>query len=167
MPSRKKIAAKAAKRAAKAKSIDMADVANVAKDNPYIQRLIDDSELRKNVRTAVDSARSAYERLMDGKAPAKALFEDKKLQGDLRETVSAIRDVTQALSDAPKRKGGKGLTVGRVLLIAGIGGGAALVGSEKLRSKVLDTLFGAEEEFEYSPPASTHPSQPAAPVSAA
>ena len=38
--------------------------------------------------------------------------------------------------------------------------------SEKLRSKVLDTLFGAEEEFEYTPPA-TAPSAPSAPVAAA
>jgi hypothetical protein len=54
-----------------------------------------------------------------------------------------------------------------MLLIAAIGGGLALVGSEKLRSKVLDTLFGAEEEFEYSPPPPPTPSEPAAPVSAA
>jgi hypothetical protein len=34
-------------------------------------------------------------------------------------------------------------------VLAGVGSGAAIAGSEKLRSKVLDTLFGAEEEFEY------------------
>ena len=45
--------------------------------------------------------------------------------------------------------------------------GLALAVSEKLRSKVLDTLFGAEEEFEYTPPPAASPSQPAAPVSAA
>jgi hypothetical protein len=37
-------------------------------------------------------------------------------------------------------------------MIVGIGGGLALAGSEKLRSKVLDLLFGAEEEFQYTPP---------------
>jgi len=52
-------------------------------------------------------------------------------------------------------------------VIAGIGGGLALVGSEKLRSKVLDTLFGKEEEFEYTPPATSAPTPPASPVSAA
>ncbi len=31
-----------------------------------------------------------------------------------------------------------------------VGGIAALVLSEDLRKKVLDTLFGAEEEFEYT-----------------
>ena len=34
----------------------------------------------------------------------------------------------------------------------GAGAGLALIASEDLRSKVLDTLFGAEEEFEYTPP---------------
>ena len=52
-------------------------------------------------------------------------------------------------------------------MIIGLGAGLALVGSEKLRSKVLDTLFGAEEEFEYTPPATAGTTPPATPVSAA
>ena len=36
-----------------------------------------------------------------------------------------------------------------------VGAGVALVASEGLRKKVLDALFGAEEEFEYT--ASTTP----------
>jgi hypothetical protein len=52
--------------------------------------------------------------------------------------------------------------------VLAIGGGLALAGSEKLRSKVLDTLFGAEEEFEYTPPATATPTPPAStPVSSA
>jgi hypothetical protein len=34
-----------------------------------------------------------------------------------------------------------------------IGGGAAMAYSKDLRSKVLDKLFGAEKEFDYSAPA--------------
>ena len=46
--------------------------------------------------------------------------------------------------------------------------GLALALSEKLRSKVLDTLFGAEEEFQYTPPANTGAaSTPSTPVTAA
>jgi hypothetical protein len=48
-----------------------------------------------------------------------------------------------------------------------IGGALALAGSESLRSKVLDTLFGAEEEFQYTPPAGTPAPPPASPVTAA
>jgi hypothetical protein len=44
---------------------------------------------------------------------------------------------------------------GRSLMIIIIGGVVGVAASEKLRSKVLDTLFGAEEEFQYTPPATT------------
>jgi len=152
---------------AKAVPFNPADVASIAKANPYIQRLMEDAKLRSNLRTAIDSTKSAYTRLMNGKGPAKALLEDKKLQGDLRNAAGAVRDVSLALSEAPKRRTRKGLRLGRKLLILGLGGGLALAGSEKLRSKVLDTLFGAEEEFQYTPPADSEPSSPATPVSAA
>ncbi len=147
-----------------------ADVANIAKANPYIQRLIEDSKLRDNVRTAIDSTKSAYERLMDGKTPAKALIEDKKLQGDLRHALEAVRDATIALTDAPKQRVRKTRRAGRRLMVLAVGGGLAVVSNEKLRSKVLDTLFGSEEEFEYTPPAGaggSTTSSPATPVSAA
>ncbi len=159
MPSRRK--------KGKAVPFTAADVANIAKANPYIQRLIEDSKLRDNVRTAIDSTKSAYERLTNGKAPAKALLEDKKLQGDLREALEAVRDATIALSEAPKKRARKTRRFGRRIMVLGLGAGLALAGSEKLRSKVLDTLFGAEEEFEYTPPASTSSAAPATPVSAA
>ncbi len=159
MPSRRK--------KAKAVPFNAADMANIAKANPYIQRLIEDSKLRDNVRTAIDSSKSAYDRLTNGKAPAKALLEDKKLHGDLREAAGAVRDATLALADAPKKRARKGLRLGRKLLILGLGGGLALAGSEKLRSKVLDTLFGAEEEFQYTPPAGSTATPPASPVTAA
>jgi hypothetical protein len=152
---------------AKAVPFNAADVANIAKANPYIQRLIEDAKLRDNVRTAVDSTKSAYTRLTNGKAPAKSLLEDKKLQGDLREAVEAVRDATVALVDAPKKRTRKGLRLGRKLVILGLGAGLALAGSDKLRSKVLDTLFGAEEEFQYTPPAGSTATPPASPVTAA
>jgi hypothetical protein len=150
---------------AKAVPFNAADVANIAKSNPYIQRLIDDASLRENVHKAIESTKSAYERLSNGKAPAKALLEDKKLQKDLRGALDAVRDASIALSEAPKKKARKGLGFGRKLLILAIGGGLALAGSEKLRSKVLDTLFGAEEEFEYTPPTGASATPPATPVS--
>ena len=157
MPSRRK--------KTKAVPFSASDVANIAKSNPYIQRLIEDASLRENVHQAIESTKSAYERLTNGKAPAKALFEDKKLQRDLRGAVEAVRDASIALTDAPKKRARKGLGFGRKVLIAAIGGGVALAGSEKLRSKVLDTLFGAEEEFEYTPPAGASATPPATPVS--
>jgi hypothetical protein len=156
----RKKARKKAKATAAAVSFNAADVANIATANPYIQRLIEDAALRESVKTALDSSRSAYTRLSNGKAPAKVLLDDKKLHHDLKTAIDAIRDATVALSDAPKRRRRKGLTLSRTVLLAGVGSSVAIATSEKLRSKVLDTLFGAEEEFEYSPP----PAPPAAPV---
>ncbi len=137
-----------------------ADVATIAKSNPYIQRLIEDAKLRENVSRAVESTKSAYDRLSNGKTPAKALLEDRKLQADLRVALEAVRDATIALTVAPKQRARKGMRLGRKLMIVSLGGTLALAGSEKLRSKVLDTLFGAEEEFEYTPPATNTPSAP-------
>jgi hypothetical protein len=139
------------------------DAADFVKSNPYIQRLAQDAKLRDNVRTAVDSARNVSRRLANGKAPHKALMNDKRLQKDLQMAITAARDAAGALSEGPKRRARRGLTLGRAIAMAGVGGALALVGSEKLRSKVLDTLFGAEEEFEYTPPATTTPPAPTEP----
>jgi hypothetical protein len=147
MPSRRK--------KAKAVPFNPAEIVDIAKSNPYVQRLIEDASLRDNVRTALDSSRSLYDRLTDGKTSAKAVFEDKKVQADLRKTVEALRDVTVQLTEAPKAKARKGMSFGRKIMIVTLGAGLALVTSEKLRSKVLDVLFGAEEEFEYTPPQTT------------
>ena len=155
------------KKAKAAVPFTAADLANITKNNPYIQRLIEDSALRDNVRAALDSSKSAYDRLSNGKAPHRALLEDKKLQADLRQAAEAVRDATLSLTDAPKRRARKGRRLGRKLVVAAVGGALALAVSDGLRSKVLDTLFGAEEEFQYTPPASA-PSAPAAtPVTAA
>jgi hypothetical protein len=167
MASTKKKVAKAAK----AVPFTSADLANITKANPYIQRLIEDSTLRENVRIAIDSSRSAFNRLTSSKAPQRAILEDKKLQNDIREAAEAVRDVAVALSDAPKHPSGstkkRGLRLGRKLLLLAVGAAVALGASEKLRSKVLDALFGAEEEFQYTPPAGTPTPPPASPVTAA
>ena len=46
-------------------------------------------------------------------------------------------------------------------MILVVGAVIALAVSESLRSKVLDTLFGAEEEFQYTPPVGTPAPPPA------
>ena len=117
-----------------------------AKDNPYVQRLVDDEELRDNLRTAYDSARNAYERIANGKGPAKAILDDKKTQKELREAATSLRDAADSLRGAKKKKKSR---KGRILLVL-VAAGAALALSEGLRKKVLDALFGAEEEFEYT-----------------
>ena len=155
----------------KAVPFSPADVANITKANPYIQRLIEDARLRDNVQKAIESSKRAYGRLSNGKAPHKAIVEDKKLQADLRNAFAAFRDASLALSEAPRKRARKGRRFGRRVLVVAVGSGLALAGSEKLRTKVLDTLFGKEEEFQYTPPAaatsSSSTTPPATPVSSA
>ena len=156
------------KKVAKAVPFSAADLASITKANPYLQRLIDDSELRDNVRKAIDSGKSAYDRLISSKAPQKALLEDKKLQGEISAAAQAVRDAALAITDAPKHKAKKkGKRLSRKLMVLVLGAGAAVGLSEKLRSKVLDTLFGAEEEFQYTPPTDTPAAPQASPVTAA
>jgi hypothetical protein len=143
--------------AAKGKAAKAAGSAAAAKTTPYVQRIIQDEELRDNVRAAYQAGRDAYNRLNNGKAPTKALLEDKKLQKNLQEAATSLRDATQALQEGPKRKRKGG--IGRLLVLAVVGTGVALGVSEGLRNKVLDALFGKEEEFEYT--STTAPPTPA------
>ena len=136
----------------------------IAGASPYVQRLIQDEELRDNIRTAYESGRSAYGRLNNGKAPAKALLDDKKLHRDLQNAADSLRSASDALREGPKKRKRKG-GIGRLLLLAIIGGAVAIGVSGDLRNKVLDLLFGAEEEFDYT--STTAPAAPAPTATAA
>src|SRR6476469_2882138 len=150
---------------AKNKAASAASAVAAAKDNPYVQRIVADDELRDNVRVALESAKSAYERLSNGKAPTKAIMDDKKLHKDLKAAAEALRDAGNALREAPKKKKRRG-GFGRKLMILFVGAGIALAVSGDLRSKVLDALFGKEEEFDYTSTTSPASSAPTAqPVS--
>ena len=54
--------------------------------------------------------------------------------------------LSERLRKPPKRKS----RLGRFILFGLVAAGIALVLSEDARKTVLDTLFGAEEEFEYT-----------------
>ena len=132
--------------------------ARAAQRNQYVRRLVEDEELRSNLIAAYGAARSAYGRMSNGKPATRALFEDRKLQRELWEAVDALRDASSSLREPPRRRRRRG-GLGRSLLLIVIAGALAMALSEGLRSKVLDMLFGAEEEFDYS--STTTPSEPA------
>jgi sugar-specific transcriptional regulator TrmB len=130
----------------KTKADRATDIYGSARENPYVQRLIEDEELRENLRDAFESAKKVYSRATgNGKGPVKALTSDKKTQKELRKAAEKLRDANERLQK-PKKKS----KLGRLLLLAIVGGVVALVVSEGARKAVLDALFGAEEEFEYT-----------------
>src|SRR5919205_2283910 len=112
--------ASAKKKAAKAQQ-----AAVKARYNPYVQRLIDDEDLRQNIVQAYESSRDAIVRLNNGKPVSKQIFDDKKLQKNVREAAENLRDATVALREAPKEQK-KGGGFGRLLLLGIVGGGLAL-----------------------------------------
>lgn len=133
-------------KAARSTARKAGQAAHEARSNPYLQRLIEDPDLRDNVREAYDHARQAYRRMSNGKPPAKALMEDKKLQRELREASSSLREAADQIRGKRKKKH-RGR---RILMLVLIGGALTIALSEGARKAVLDKLFGAEEEFEYS-----------------
>ena len=92
MASAKKKAAKAQKAAVKARY------------NPYVQKVVEDEDLRQSIVQAYESSRDAISRLNNGKSPSKQIFDDKKLQKDIREAAENFRDAAVTLREAPKKQ---------------------------------------------------------------
>ena len=95
------------------------------RSNEYVQRLVEDRELRDNLRSAFVSARKAYGRV-NGKGPTKAL-ENKKVQKELKEAAASLKEAADSLRGQKKRKRRKG----RILFVGLVGAGLALALSEQ------------------------------------
>ena len=121
------------------------DAVGSAGDNPYLRRLIEDEQLRDSVRDAFDAARDAYDRLSSNGSVIDTAIDDKKLHKDLKSAAENLREASNRIRGQEKQR-----RWGRLLLIAFAGAVLALVLSEDLRKGLLDKLFGAEEEFEYT-----------------
>lgn len=121
--------------------------ASTVGSNEYVRRLIEDEELRDSIREAYDASRTAYGRIQKQKHPAKAVMDDKRTQRELREAAESLREASDRLRG---KKQESGSALGKLILIAIVGAVAAVVLSEDIRKAVLDRLFGAEEEFEYT-----------------
>ena len=93
---------------------------STARKNPYVQRLIEDEELRDSLKNAFEAARGAYTRATgNGHGPVKAVTSDKKVQKDLRSAAENLREASERLR-APKKR--KKRRLGRLILFAIVGG---------------------------------------------
>jgi len=120
--------------------------AQQAGSNPYVRRIIEDDELRASVKEAFEAARHAYQRMSNGKGPYHALTEDKKVQRDLRTAAENLKEASERFQGKRKKRH----PFRKLLLIGIVGAVLAIALNEDLRKAVLDRLFGAEEEFEYT-----------------
>jgi hypothetical protein len=131
----------------KTKATQAADLYATARENPYVERLIEDEELRDSLKKAFEAAKGAYGRATSNGSTVKAVTSDKKVQRDLKVAAENLRDASESFRAPKKRKKSK---LGRIILLALVGAAVALILSEDARKTVLDALFGAEEEFEYT-----------------
>lgn len=131
----------------KTRATQAADLYSTARENPYVQRLVEDDELRDSLKNAFEAARGAYGRATSNGSAVKAVTSDKKVQRDLRTAAENLRDASEQLRAPKKRKKSR---LGRIVMLALVGAAIALILSEDARKTVLDALFGAEEEFEYT-----------------
>ena len=121
----------------------------VADVKPYVQRALQDEELRDNLRSAFDTARDVYAELIGKRGVtgvATKVASDKEIQDQLR---SAIDDLRSAASRIQGNAGHKSRN--STLLLAGIALGILfnpLTGPET-RRWLKDKVFGEEEEFGY------------------
>ncbi|MGZ8715536.1 MAG: hypothetical protein ACXWYO_00330 [Gaiellaceae bacterium] len=116
---------------------------------PYVDRALHDAELRANVRSAYESARSIYNELIGNRGVtgfATRVATDKDIQNDLRSTVAELRkaaDRVQGKEVHSSRNGG--------LLFLGILLGVLfnpLTGA-KTRKWLSDRVLGGGDDFTY------------------
>ena len=87
----------------KTKADRASDIYGTARENPYVQRLIEDDDLRDDLRDAFESAKNAFERATgNGKGPVKAVTSDKKTQKEIRKAAEKLKDANERFQK-PKR----------------------------------------------------------------
>lgn len=119
---------------------------------PYVNRALQDDEIRTNVFRAWHAARKVYGEL-GGEGPigaASKLSGKDSVRDDLDTTVQSLSEAIVRMSGkGSKRRGGWGaflLLAGALLVLFNPATGAST------RAWLKDHLFGSEEEFDYSTP---------------
>ena len=105
---------------AKKKAAKAGAAAAAVKKSPYVRRIAEDEELRDEPLERLRVRSHAVGRLQNGKHPTKQIFDDKKLQKDIKSAAESFRDASVALREAPKRKRKRG-GLGKLLLLGIVG----------------------------------------------
>jgi hypothetical protein len=116
---------------------------------PYIDRAIHDAELRENVRSAYESARSIYNELVRNRGVtgvATRVATDKDIQDELKVTVAELRKAAERVQGKAQRKSRKS-----GLLVVGIALGALFnpITGPSTRKWLSNRLFGGGDDFTY------------------
>jgi hypothetical protein len=116
---------------------------------PYVDRALNDAELRDNVRSAYESARSIYDELLGNRGVtgvAARVATDKDTQAELRSTISELRKAAERVQGREEHKSRNG-----GLLFFGI-----LLGilfnpftGAQTRKWLSDRVLGGGDDFTY------------------
>jgi hypothetical protein len=122
---------------------------------PYVQRAVQDEDLRENVKAAFQAARDVYDELLGNRGVttiAARVATDKEIQDRLRDAVDELREASERVQ-GKKDHGGRNAT----LLLAGIALGVLFnpVTGPATRKWLSDMLFGGDDDFTYSGGSST------------
>jgi hypothetical protein len=126
---------------------------------PYVERAVNDQELRENVRAAFQAARDVYDELIGNRSVttvATRVVTDKEIQDKLKEALDEIRTAADRVQ-GKKDHGARNAT----LLIAGIALGILFnpVSGPATRKWLADAVFGGDD-FTYESPSGDGSSTP-------
>ena len=123
---------------------------------PYVERALQDDELRTNVKNAFDAAREIYDELMAPRGVttlATKVATDKDIQDNLRTAVEELRSAAGRLQGKQETHKGRNT----MLLLTGIALGVLfnpITGAETRKWLRETILGGGEDDFSYQGPGS-------------
>jgi hypothetical protein len=122
---------------------------------PYVQRAVQDEDLRENVKAAFQAARDVYDELLGNRGVttiAARVATDKDIQDRLRDAIDELREASERVQGR-RDHGGRNAT----LLLAGITLGILFnpITGPATRKWLSDMLFGGDDDFTYSGGSST------------
>jgi hypothetical protein len=116
---------------------------------PYVERALTDEDVRDNLKSAFDTARTVYNELIGGRgttAVATRVATDKELQESLKHIVEELRSAADRVQGRQEHKGRN-----TTLLVTGIALGILFnpMTGPATRAWLRERLFGGGDDFTY------------------